>query len=401
MDNPRDPAGLALPSSSAADENDEQNTIVQKLYAETEIASYRFPPRFRRHDIRHHTILNVRNNERWERECRDHGSKDLNASFWLLSDFMPKYLSAVAMTARLVEPEIFKGFELERHTLGECMYGAEMPDPNESLLSRCIRLSECSHDIIMEKFAKMNESPSAFFDNLTNLSNGGLLIMLEHLMHEQVVPDIIRPDYIDRMTRVHFFVRRLLKLGANRSVVRKATGLSRSSFTLMYRDFLLDYPEMQIAETDEDHDLGEFMALLQDPNKCRFASLIVSLYIICMRMNLNLKATFRPLVLKGIPKRLSYSTAAGCYECVRNIYLGYDHREWNQESLHEYFPGFNAMIELLRCLLANDLRVVGCSKCHTPYFAVHSAKLKRKLGGNFQVVCPGCAADAEYDPNAE
>lgn len=388
---------------AAADQAGDSGVIIHKLLSETTAAAYRFPPRYRHHDVRQHSILNTRNNERWEQECTARGSEDLHASFWLLSDFMPKYLSAIAMVTRLVEPALFEGVELERHTLGKCMYGTEeIPDPNESLLSHCIRLSECSHDKIVEKLARMNESPSAFFDNLTNLSNGGLLIMLEHLMHEQVVPDIIRPDYSDRMTKQHFFVRMLLMIGARGALVRKATGLSRGTFNLMYRDFLLEYPQMRVEESaEENRDLSEFVALLQDPNKCRFASLIVSLYILCMRMNLNLKATFRPLVLKGIPRDLSYSTAAGCYSCVRNIYLSYDHREWNEQSFKDNFPSFNAIVELLKSLLNGDTRIVGCSKCHTPYFVVVSQRLKRKLGCGLKVVCPKCSADAEYDPNAE
>lgn len=397
MINLSDLAGLALPPS-ATDQPDELDLIEQKLFSGITNAPYSYPRSYHRHDVRQHTLFNSRNNERWEFGLRSAHGKNLKASFWLLNDFMPKYLSNFTMLARLLEPEIFHGAEGELRTLSSYLYGPEMMDPNETPLSHVIRLSECSRDKLIEKLEKMNASPEAFFDNLTNLHNGALLLVLEHRMHEQVLPELIRLDFCDRQTKQRFFGRLLLKLGASRTIIRKITGISHNTFNLMYRDFEMSFPDTVSSASDiqGEYDPTEFLAILQDPSKCRFSSLIVSLYIICMRATLNLKATFKPMVLKGIPRELSYCIAAGCYECVRRTYFGVDYQQWTPESFREFFPSFNGIVALLQSLLARDTAIVGCGKCHTPYFVVTSDRLRRKcsLGQH----CPKCDSCADYDP---
>lgn len=319
-------------------------------------------------------------------------------SFCLLNDFMPKYLSAFTLIAPLLEPEIFEGFELKRHTLHSFLYSPlKMLDPNETPVTHYVRLSECSEEVAFKKLIQMNASPEAFFDTLTNLNNGALLMVIEHLLHEQVLPQILSLEFCDRQTKQHFFARLLMLVGAHRTTIKKVTGLSHATFNLMYKDFQEHFPHALLGYTNCAPDPIEFLTLLQDPSKCRFSTLIISLYILSMRSILNLKASFKPLVLTGLPKRLSYAIAIGCYQCVHRIYSSVDHPQWTQASFPEFFPSFNAVCDLLINILNSEIKIVGCSRCHTPYFMVASPRLKRKL--DLSICCPKCSSKAEYDPS--
>lgn len=377
-----------------------QNTRIARLYRHVE--QYRHPSKlYTRFNYADYSEYNSRNNRIWENECERDGGQLLKNTFTLLTESVPRTLIPFLNLASLMEPKIFsqEDFDISADLSLNNIFDKDLVDPNETPLSRFCRYSNITVEKAIGRMRILNRSPNDFFDILTNVKGGGLLLAIEHLIHEKKYlhghsDDLFIPHLMSQKKLALY----MLQAGAKKATVINVTKLSHSAVDLLLKQFKEHMHKINHKLLSSEP-LG-FENSMLDTVKSRFAILMISLYLICMRVILNHKAKFHSLSLDGIPENISYTILTGCYLCMRDLYTRMHYPLWSTTYFLEFFPNFNDMCELLKSVLCEKTKLVACAQCHTPYFSFDSINNNRtgvyKRNQTYNTSCPCCASKCEY-----
>lgn len=312
-------------------------------------------------------------------------SKNLPYSFDILTNTLPNSIRPFFPYAYEIESHLFinapRLFKLNNNHSVKSV----QDDPSQTLLTKFYKYSGASGKLAFEDLILFGKSSDDFFAVLNNYGKGCLLNIVEKLLHEPSriyhmqyrfnTVDIMREQVLIAMLSANVDENRIRKVF--KSGVYRYNRLTKQVGNSLFKNG--NYTTDPIG----------WQNMIQNNIKCRFASLIVSLYCISMHVLLGHKAKkFIHLDFEDLPHSISYIIATACYLSVREIYNAMYFKYWSKSFFLEFFPNIEDIFELLELIAHDHVQPVYCIRCGSPFFCERNPKKSPYL--NQQQTAPSC-----------
>ena len=341
--------------------------------------------------------------ETWNELVAQDSTNNLPYSLNILINDIPNFLRPFLTYAQELENHIFasspKLFSIRSLHLQTLKY----TDPADSDLTKFVRYSNVVMSLAFEDLTTFGNSSDDFFQVLNNSGKGCLLRVVEHMLHEpgRIHYDQFRINSIENI-KEHVLAA-MLSANVDENTLRKLFKTGVYKYNRLMSKIKTDLQENGNFKSEP---IG-WQAMIHNNVKCRFASLIISLYCLCMRVMFDKEIPFHSLNLKYMPSMPSYIIATGCYLCVREVYSAMYFNYWSKAFFLEFFPNIEDIFELLDLLLHKKVEIVYCCKCRAPYFRELDKKITITRTKNKMTImykdqkcnCPNCASALYFKRN--
>ncbi len=332
----------------------------------------------------------------WNNALAHDSSQNLPSSYNIINSIIPNYLRPSLSNAQELESHLFINSPKLFGLNSDQPLKLEPEGPNDPVvhhLSKFVNYSDASMDLAFSDLILFGKSSDDFFYVLNNYGKGALLNVIEHMLHEpnRIYRMQYRFNTCDQMKEQVLLA--MLSANVNEKRIRK-----------IFKSGVYKYNRLVKISGRDTNKNGNYRSdpigwrkMTLNNNKCRFASLIISLYCMCMRVmfNVNIKR-FRPIEVENLPHSVSYVIATACYLCVREVYNAMYFKYWSKSFFLEFFPHIEDIFELLELLLHDQVYVVYCSRCSAPFFVEREKKLKLNICINNDDHCPNCHSKAYF-----
>ncbi len=329
----------------------------------------------------------------WNKALTNDPCRNLSYSFDIIYSTLPNYLRPFLPYAQELERHLFinspKIFNLNDTNCIE----AVPADPALNPLTKFVSYAETTRELAFKDLILFGRSSDDFFAVLNNYGKGCLLNVVEHMLHEPNRIYHLQYSFNTSDLMKEQVLMAMLSAKANENRIRK---IFRSG-VYRYKRLEIQIKQKMIENGNYTTDKIGWQKMTRNNNKCRFASLIISLYCICMRVMLNQnQKRFSSLDLENLPHSISYVIATACYLCVREIYSAMYFRYWSKTFFLEFFPHVEDIFELLELLSRDQVQPVYCVKCGAPFFCDKNKKKRFDINKQDVIYCPNCKSQTYF-----
>lgn len=327
------------------------------------------------------------------RDC----SKNLPYSFDIVNNTLPNYIRPFFPYTQELEGHLFvnapKLFKFNNNQPVKTI----QDDPSQTMLTKFCKYSGASTKLAFDDLILFGKSSDDFFAVLTNYGKGCLLNIVEQLLHEpsRIYHMQYRFNTVDIMKEQVLIA--MLSANVDESRIRKIF----KSGVYRYNRLIKQVSGSLLKNGNYSSDPIGWQTMIQNNIKCRFASLIVTLYCISMHVMLGHKTKkFFHLNARNLPHSISYIIATACYLCVREIYNAMYFKYWSKSFFLEFFPNIEDIFELLELLSRDLVQPVYCIRCGAPFFCEKNQK-KSPYPNQEPIVpsCPNCLSKTYFTLN--
>jgi hypothetical protein len=379
--------GITLCRDSEA--QSERTKMLNEAWGRKTHYSRRYRNSYRKLNGSLHSPFNRHNAELWDASKLKEPA--IESFLNVLCELLPTFLRAACEFAAFCEPDIFPD-ALPQTQVKDLATRRPYLDLNETPLSRFCRLSGMNSSLVLNRLVDMGASPDAFLSGILNSTSGGLLLAVDHLARQR--------------TSINFF-RATMPAHDRKRVLSNILAASGCDLTNNYhfsryptnRALQFYGPGMCIRDCGYEGVMSQYSHFLslKIPSKSQLLMLLISFYFIVCRILTDAAPTMKVFSMRGVPRQLSYSAAAGCYIAMRRLTAALEFREWNSLDPFEIFPDFPSFLEVLRLVLRGQATLVACCDCNTPY-VIFDDRLRVKGHPELtRMRCPRCHSESEYE----
>lgn len=312
--------------------------------------------------------------------------QNINCSLNMLLTGIPRSMEVYKIFARALEPELYPCWHALPYEKSQTL------SRNRADINRLDQISEitgsdCSHMIV--RLAEISQDPFTFLSGFTNLRDFSLMWLVQKMLCS--TPDFTG-GFIENQSDAELrsmLAQKLHELNCSRNYTHNVTRLSYRKLARYFG------PVSEDGKHPGHHAKYGFHEILGNSFQCMFVMCALGLYLMTQRSMICPEHTEKLFSLEHLPSRLSLPLAIGSYETVRMIPSFYG-RTGIAGAYLEAVPGFEDYAAIVEYVLNGCAKVVGCSRCDTPYLIFSGELADPRHPELCRHCCPKCEKRAEY-----